>query len=177
MTRTGRHPRATRTAMLPIMSLALIHCAGVTTSGAPGVSGSEAAASPAETSQLDAPWRYRMKGNLDESELECEGTATMEAIPRADGSRCWAWQLEDVRCTGDRDVDWLHANTDRGEICSSGDSWALTSPSLPGKGLCVVADVAGTAKVLQGFKLECSWECRDPRFPCAGLANYQFRGP
>lgn len=137
-----------------------------------------------------------MKANLDDRDLACDGvvivrrashaTAPHDAAERAPAShdpeaRCWTWTLASIRCSGDREADWLHLYSDGGEICAAtpapAPTWTLTSPSLPGRASCSVTAVAGTPKVLQGFTLACSWQCRDPRYPCAGIASYHVHAP
>ena len=140
-------------------------------------------------------WHYRMKANLDDRDFACDGAAVLRRAPHEPEARCWTWTLASIRCSGDREADWLHLHSDGGEICASAPgpasvpvpgsasasapapAWTLTSPSLPGRASCSVTAVADTPKVLQGFTLECSWQCRDPRYPCAGIASYHFHAP
>lgn len=134
-------------------------------------------------------WRYRLTNGWlksiaaeadsiehtrpPETTAECQGGARVSRCP--DGS-CWAWKLQDVRCTGrgnPRDADWLHDLGDSSSVSIS-ETTSEVKSDLPGRGVCFPEGKFDKSGKLVSLRLQCDWQCRVPEFGCHGQAEYEF---
>ncbi len=116
-------------------------------------------------------WSYRMRGNLDEKNLSCRGSAAV-TMAESEGSSCVRWKVAKQQCIGSNAVDWLHEGQPGGQICLRRDEWALRK-HLPGRAFCLPRVVSKDGRLVS-FSISCTWECRSAKNPCAGQATYEF---
>jgi hypothetical protein len=115
-----------------------------------------------------------MTGNLDNQSLQCTGQAALRKD--TEDASCWTWEVSKTRCQGSKDVDWLHDSDMTDTVCpikaSGSQIWQLKK-ELNGRAVCtptLVLDGQSPVKLT----LSCTWECRDPAFPCSGSATYDY---
>ena len=122
---------------------------------------------------------YKLDGEMDGKKLSCRGKALMEEVLDDDGTRCLEWTLEQVKCKGKGDADWLHRDTRTRSICFENNAWTY-SDEIDGMGSCDVSmpDANKSARVparTASILLTCDWTCRGSgRDACSGLATYDL---
>ena len=112
-----------------------------------------------------------MEANLNSDQLDCTG----KALVKRKGRNCWTWQLQNVKCTGKRSVDWLHSGDQTGTVCKVPAGWQLEK-TLPGRSNCVSEPVFDGER-LTGLDISCSFMCLGAEFPCNGEGAYHFQEP
>jgi hypothetical protein len=123
---------------------------------------------------------YKLDGDLDGKKLSCRGKALVEEAKDDDGVRCVEWTLEQVKCKGKGDADWLHRDgASSSSICFKDGAWQYAH-EVDGLSSCevVLPEASKSAKVppqKSGFMLTCTWACRGSgRDGCSGGASYDF---